>query len=131
MNNIKLRERYQGRLIRLACGDAVGAPLPDYERLKMPEQLKSKGSTYQSTRRLQSSEIPWVMCKIPSQPSVMKRLVTSVLTCLRLLISLPFLLPLVVIKILMLCGHSLLTWLGITKKLDRLYLDRVKRSWYK
>ena len=27
MNNIKLRERYQGCLLGLACGDAVGAPL--------------------------------------------------------------------------------------------------------
>ena len=103
-------------------------PLVKQKQRKLDE---SKDFTYQTTRPLQSSEMPYIMCRMLPKPSVMKRLVTSALTCLGLLISSPFLLPLVVIKILMLCVHSLMTWLGITQKLDRLYLNRVKRSWYK
>ena len=34
MNNIKLRERYQGCLLGLACGDAVGAPLESSQTMQ-------------------------------------------------------------------------------------------------
>ena len=74
---------------------------------------------------------PIYISYVREPPSVMKRLVTSVLTYLRLLISLPFWVILLGLGIIAHYAKCLLTKLGITQKLDRLYLNRVKRSWYK
>ena len=103
-------------------------PLVKQKQRKLDE---SKDFTYQTTRPLQSSEMPYIMCRMLPKHSVMKRLVTSVLTCLGLLISSPFLVILLGLGIIAHYAKCLLTKLGITQKLDRLYLNRVKRSWYK
>ncbi len=47
---------------------------PNVYKHAHPNIQTLKGSTYQSTRRLQSSEIPWVMCKIYSSQSNLRKM---------------------------------------------------------
>ena len=103
-------------------------PLVKQKQRKLDE---SKDFTYQETRQLQSSEMPYIMCRMLLKPSVTKRLVTSVITCLGLLIRLPFWMVYLSLGIIAHYAKCLLMWLGITQKLDRLYLNRLKKSWYK
>ena len=102
-------------------------------RLKMADQLKqeSKDTISQKSESSELYDLPLILCRTQPKPSAMKRLVTSVLTCLGLLISSPFWAILLGLGIIAHYAKCLLTRLGIAQKLDRLYLNRVKRSWYK